>query len=196
MLTFRWRFVVASLGAILLVSLMLVPESTADTWGGCSTATESGCRPDSTLHTYCYGAGFNSTLEDEADFAMNTSIARDTVMTASFYTTCSTADIKWLDANLGSTRGDYICLEPFSPFQDNGTCLASRVRLNPTEINQGPNDPEDRKKTACHEAGHSIGFQHGDDKTDCMINGPIPDTTDQWRTFGGHHITHIADFFG
>ncbi|MEX0983791.1 MAG: hypothetical protein WD096_01945 [Actinomycetota bacterium] len=176
-----------------------VPQASADPFGGCSVATGEGCRADSNIHSYCYGAGFDASLEDEAEFAMNISLDRDTLMSDLFSATCDPAstDVKWLDANLGGSRGEYICLEPFTPYEPDGICFVARIRLDPDQINIGSNDAEDRKKTACHEVGHSVGLQHGDDKTDCMINGEIPDTSATWRTFNGHHIAaHIDSYYG
>jgi hypothetical protein len=150
------------------------------------------------MHTFCFASGFDATLEDEARFAMNTSLDRDTVMTADFASSCDEwTDVKWNDADLpGDTRGDSMCLDPLG-IEGQAKCYAARIRLDPDEINEGSDDAEDRKKTACHEVGHSVGLQHGDDKSDCMRNGEIPDTTAQWRTFNGHHIgDHIDPAYG
>jgi hypothetical protein len=73
-----------------------------------------------------------------------------------------------------------------------GICYHGQIILDPTEIDKGTDDDADRKKTACHEVGHSVGLQHGDNKLDCMIIGEIPAPTGQWKTFGTHHINdHI-----
>jgi len=75
----------------------------------------------------------------------------------------SSTDVEWLDANLPfETRAQYVCAN-----LSGSICLASEVTLDPAQINIGSNDPEDRKKSACHEAGHSVDLQHGDNKTDC-----------------------------
>jgi hypothetical protein len=174
--------------AIVSTFLITVPPSAAvaDPFGGCNS--DEGCEADSAEHIYCYGAGFNNLLEDEADFAMNTSLDAQTQMTADRVGCTSATDVRWFDANLpGSIRGQYDCTNPGNPGPGD-ICLASDVTLDPDEINQGDDDPEDRKKTACHEVGHSVGLIHGDNKDDCMINGPIPDTTAQWRNFSNHHV--------
>ncbi len=184
---------------VLLWSLQLAAPASSDPFGGCSTATGEGCRADSTAHSYCYGAGFNASLEDEADFAMQTSLDRDTVMSDLYVAPCdsSTTDVIWKDGYIDGARGRYECLSPFVGYEPDGICFVSRVTLDPDVINQGSNDAEDRKKTACHEVGHSVGLQHGDTETDCMINGEIPDTTAQWRTFNQHHIEdHINVYYG
>ena len=70
------------------------------------------------------------------------------------------------------------------------TCTHSHVTLDPAEINIGGLDEEDTSKTACHEAGHSVGLIHGG-VLDCMRNGEIPNGLEEWRTYEGHHRFHI-----
>lgn len=109
-------------------------------------------------------------------------------MTADFWGACdTTVDVKWLDANLpDGYRGQYECI---SLNTSTLICTASKVTLDPDELNIGTGDHEDKQKTACHEVGHSVGLQHGDTKPDCMRNGEIPDLSVQWRRYGsGHHI--------
>jgi hypothetical protein len=86
----------------------------ADPVGGCSVATGEGCHADNSIHTYCYGGGFPATLEDEADYAMDKAIDRDTILSDDFESICNTTiDVKWLAADLGpGVRGDYMCLDP------------------------------------------------------------------------------------
>jgi hypothetical protein len=69
-------------------------------------------------------------------------------------------------------------------------CNAADVVLDPAEINIGDLNEEDTSKTACHEAGHSVGLTHGGN-TGCMLNGPIPNGAVQFRRYSSHHIGHI-----
>ena len=179
--------------ATAIVTIAAAMLARADTLGG--GYPDEGFLADNATHTYCFGAGFNSDLEFNANYAMGTSLDAATNMSAQFNSSCASGtDVRWLDANLpGSTRGQYVCTSPVNPTT---VCLASDITLDPAEIDVGANDSEDRSKTACHEVGHSaVGLQHGNTKTDCMINGAIPDTTQQWRSFNGHHIAHINDTF-
>ena len=52
-------------------------------------------------------------------------------------------------------------------------------------------DWEDRRKTAVHEVGHSVGLGH--DTISAMKQGEIPDSSLTWRTFSADDITHIND---
>ena len=75
-------------------------------------------------------------------------------------------------------------------------CIASDIELDFAELDDGPNDTsdddwEDRRKTAVHEVGHSIGLGH--DTISTMRQGEIPDTSLTWRRYSGHDITHIND---
>lgn len=178
---------------MLTVGPWIVPPAFADPFGGCyGPDGAQGCQADPTPHTYCYGVGYDVGLQDEADYAMNNSLEADTQMNAFYQATCNPGaltDAVWTDADLeGNVRGRYIC----TSLDLNSICRGSTIILDPAEINEGDNDWQDRYKTACHEAGHSVGLEHGENKTDCMINGEIPDTTIQWRRFSAHHINdHI-----
>lgn len=55
------------------------------------------------------------------------------------------------------------------------------------------------KKTACHEIGHTIGFEHHppayypDNPRDCMRSGNIGETLD-WLRINDHHSAHINGY--
>lgn len=150
----------------------------------------SGYKGDSSIHTFCFGAGFDAALQNNANWAMGTSLDRDTDITDQFDTTCAqgATDVEWLDANLpAGVRGAYACQNMVNA----NTCNHAHVTLDPAEINIGSLDEEDTSKTACHEAGHSVGLTHGAGLTDCMRNGEIPNALEQYRTYNGHHIFHI-----
>jgi len=150
----------------------------------------AGWKGDSSIHTFCWGAGFDAALQNNANWAMGTSLDRDTDITDQFDVTCAegATDVEWLDANLpAGTRGQYSCQVKVNA----DTCNHSHVTLDPAEINMGSLDEEDTSKTACHEAGHSVGLIHGAAFTDCMRSGEIPNGLEEYRTYNGHHTFHI-----
>jgi hypothetical protein len=156
-----------------------------DTFG--NGPPNEGYQADSALHTYCYGPGFNDNLEGHADYAMGTSLDADTDIADSFVACDASTDAEWLDMNLtDGNRGVYICTALVGSI-----CFSSDVILDPAEIDEGTNDFWDRAKTACHEAGHSVGLRHGG-TTDCMLSGEVPDTSVQYRRYNTHHrVDHI-----
>ena len=92
----------------------------------------------------------------------------------------STTDVIFRQVNSGmNDRGDYRCLN----FNIYGRCERALVRLNAELLTNADN----RRKTACHEVGHSVGLRHGG-TVDCMLNGPVNGPT---YTYSSHHIDHI-----
>lgn len=149
---------------------------------------DSGYLADSSIHTYCFTGSFDVNLRDNADYAMEMSIAADTDMFELFEACLSTTDIWWWDRDLpGTTRGFYDCVVFVTP---GVKCNEADIVLDPAQINIGAFDEEDTSKTACHEAGHSVGLTHGG-TTDCMLNGQVPDAGVQYRRFSSHHKGHI-----
>lgn len=145
----------------------------------------AGYRADSYIHTYCFDTGFDETTA--ARYAMGTSLDLDTDISDSEYSYCpSTVDVLWQEVNLAEgVRGSYSCRA-----LNGNICDSAYVRLDVAEINEGSNDSWDTIKTACHEAGHSVGLIHGD-LTDCMRNDEIPNTDVQYRRYNSHHKSHI-----
>jgi hypothetical protein len=182
---FKSWFAVAAVASLALAT---VPVK-ADDFG--TGGAHTGWLADNATHTYCY---FDFSMGDAAEFAMETSIEADTQVTSVKHDDClSTTDIFWRsDINLDpDVRGETQCMW-FSP---PNTCLSYDVRLDKDEIDKLDDDWYDRRKTACHEAGHSLGLNHGDNKSDCMINGEVPSQNSQWRRFNEHHIGHINDAY-
>src|SRR3990172_2602111 len=105
---------------------------------------DAGWKGDSVIHTFCWGAGFDVALQDNANWAMGTSLNRDTDIIDSFEA-CNQAqtDVEWLDANLPvGVRGQYSCQIKLNA----DTCNHAHVTLDPAEINIGPLDEEDTSK--------------------------------------------------
>lgn len=179
----RANLLLITVVALTVATTIRSPSAGADPFGG--GPPDQGYQADSTTHTYCYGAGFNTDLRDEADYVMST-LDTTTDMSDAFLTCAPTStDAQFFDANLPSgVRGRYTC----TVLSGNDICLAAELTVDPAQINIGDSDYYDRLKTFCHELGHSVGLQHGATKTDCMINGEIPDVGIQWRRYSTHHI--------
>lgn len=126
---------------------------------------------------------------------MDEQLAAPTDATVTRQATCHTTgtartDAIWLAGNLVGMRGGTRCVSMV-----NNICDSAHITLDFAELNLGTDDKEDRRKTACHELGHSVGLSHRDDAVDCMINGEIPSTASQWQNYGYHHRQHINDWF-
>jgi hypothetical protein len=143
---------------------------------------------DSSLHTYCYTAGFD-TDQSIASYAMNTVLDGTTDMTDSFTAgNCAnlTLDVWWWEENLpGTTRGMWECVDQVNAT----TCDSSDITLDFAELDEGINDWYDRRKTSVHEVGHSVGLGH--DAISAMISGEVPGIGLVWRRYSPHDLAHI-----
>jgi hypothetical protein len=144
---------------------------------------------DNGTHTYCYTSGF-TTDRSIATYAMSV-LDSTTDMSDLFPTTpefCSfrETDVWWWEMNLtDNLRGRRVCRWE-SPA---GICKSSDLQIDFAELDEGSNDWYDRRKTAVHELGHSVGLGH--DTISAMREGEIPDTSLTWRRYSAHDISHI-----
>lgn len=185
----RRRVVLMVTLAVVAIAIGASP-ALADDYG--TGGSNTGWHPDPNLHTWCHGSGFDAALHNNALYAMNTSLDRDTDVT-DFFASCNhtTTDVEWLDANLpDAIRGQYQC-----KVLNSGICNHSHVILDPAELNIGIDDDQDTTKTACHEAGHSVGLTHITGGSDCMRNGELPFPDEIYYTYNAHHISHINGAF-
>jgi hypothetical protein len=144
---------------------------------------------DNAVHTYCYTSGF-STDTSVGSYAMDvvgdTTDVDDLFPGTPQFCSFMETDVWWWESDQpAGIRGVRDCwLE--SP---NGICTSSDVDLDFAQLDIGIDDWEDRRKTAVHEVGHTIGLGH--DTVSAMISGEIPDTSLTWRRYSAHDISHI-----
>jgi hypothetical protein len=143
---------------------------------------------DNAVHTYCYTSGF-TTDASVGGYAMavlgNTTDMDDLFPITPSFCSYMETDVWWWELDLAAgIRGTRSCwLE--SP---NGICTSSDVTLDYPQLDVGSFDWEDRRKTAVHEVGHSVGLDHGG----CaMISGQVPDASLTYRTFCTADINDI-----
>ena len=149
---------------------------------GDSTVADNG------VHTYCYTSDFSDVTV--ADYAMgvldNTTDMSDLFASPPSDCWYMETDIWWWEddqpAGISGLRDCWL----ESP---NGICTSSDIHLDFGEINFGINDWEDRRKTAVHEVGHSVGLGH--DSISAMIIGEMPSTSLVWRVFSVHDTADI-----
>lgn len=146
-----------------------------------------GCVPDGSPQTWCEASGFSAF----AGLSSARSYSLDNMVTQTIYERqiadlngeCIAAtDTIWVaDQNLpAGTRGTYQCLG----FNYGGYCSSSVISLNPDELT----DTLNRRKTACHELGHSLGLEHHTTYSDCMQNGAV---TSGHQTYDAYHVNNI-----
>jgi len=142
----------------------------------------SGGKPDNFEHTFCWGFTFgDADLRDAATFAMG-NLDTQTLYFDTGVACSSATDVIWESEPALGARGDWTCLATNAV----GECERSRVRLNPTQLANNNN----RRKTACHEGGHSVGLTHVDNGDDCMRNGAV---NGGFETYNAHHVSHMND---
>jgi hypothetical protein len=70
--------------------------------------------------------------------------------------------------------------------QQAGVCAGSIIVLNSDLLI----NYQMRRKTSCHELGHSAGLSHALTGNDCMISG-----ISSLITYNSHHISHINGYY-
>lgn len=89
------------------------------------------------------------------------------------------------DSNyLPNMRGSYECKKKINA----STCDQGELQVNVDLLH----DYTQRRKTFCHEIGHSVGLQHANypGYSDCMVSGAVPGDL-MWIQYSPHHRDHI-----
>lgn len=143
---------------------------------------------DGSVHTYCPTSSFVFEEKKQvAEYAMYY-LDATTDMSDSAGSCQNSTDVWWFNANLtGSLRGSRVCAVAAS----STVCDRSNVSLDFQQLDIGSNDWYDRRKTSCHELGHSVGLNH--DSSGCMISGEVPSTATSWLRYNSHDVGHIND---
>lgn len=99
-------------------------------------------------------------------------------------------DIQWWLWNLpAGVRGEAKCMD----WNSGSVCNSANINMDFPEIDKRGDDWYDRRKTALHEIGHTVGLGHHSPGThDCtMVSGEIPSRAVKWRSLHAHDIGHI-----
>lgn len=177
-----WKMLIAAGSALLAVS-MLQAVAGADSFPDNYDTRLA----DSTTHTFCYESSF-TTSTTVGKYGM-IRLDNSTDMDYFEYSTCANnTDVWWMEADLApGKRGSRTCAVP----ESSSRCNRSNITLDFVELDVGANDWHDRRKTALHEVGHSVGLNHDEGSTNCMRSGEVPSTAYSYRSFSSHDENHI-----
>jgi hypothetical protein len=145
---------------------------------------------DDAIHTYCLTSSY--VLEEHKvvpEYAMYW-LDATTDMSDQAQSCLSYTDVWWYKTDLpAGYRGQRTCAVVGDiP----SVCDRSNVHLDFAEIDIGGLDWEDRRKTACHELGHTIGLGEEPGTVYCMVQGDVPNANETYRRYSSHDITsHI-----
>lgn len=189
---FKLKFVVVPALVSLVLTLGVVGSSSAD-------SPQPDGPPDKGKHTWCYMSGF--TVTATADAAM-TWLRTQTAVDTAYYSTCTAkTDVRWSQGSLPSAYGMAEC----KVRDANDYCDRYRITLDTATIDGSLHPDSQRRKTSCHELGHTVGVRHysnsdypGSDTThSCLRSGEVPAADKAWHTrYGAHHRTfHIDPWF-
>jgi hypothetical protein len=97
----------------------------------------------------------------------------------------STTDAVIMVSNTAATgvgvRGSTVCTKVAS-----GRCDSAIIRLNSDLLT----DYTQRRKTACHEIGYTVGMSHDGAYGGCMVSG-----TSSASKYSSHHVAHVNATF-
>ena len=179
--TLRRGAAAAILGVSLLASLPSV--ATADDFGTNNPNTGTGPRADDRFHDFC------SVTPWEADwgaplFDSMVSLESQTggEVDVQHYSSCGggtdVVGVRLSSTTMFDDRGQYVCRS----YARTNVCDNGDARVNMDYANTYAT----RRKTFCHEVGHSMGLTHTDAYGGCMVSGYSTVTS-----LSSHHVSHL-----
>lgn len=174
---------VAAGGIIFILSFATTPLAYGDDFG--LGNADVGYKADNGWHDYCTYQSYPSTWSQPIDDALGY-LDSATIMTTYSQSVCN----PWIDAQfhvsgnseMGSGfRGYTACLLSQTD-NINHVCGGALIFLNADILTSYGQ----RRKTICHETGHSVGLMHGSVASDCMVSGSS--TLDFYNS---HHLAHV-----
>ncbi|MFI0366696.1 hypothetical protein ACH35V_02385 [Actinomadura sp. 1N219] len=196
------------------LTLILAPgTASADPWGTVRDRNGVPIHPDGEYHWWCMwtdGAwGIPQNMQDNADAATRDALGNRTQATVRRDSECDlVADDGRTDTVFEEiyleegVLGETWCHERWpQSHQWAGYCDRVAAVLNQQVIDENANNDESQyTKTACHELGHSVGLSHYPDDPpgnghDCMRSGIWDNGDIAYRTYNGHHVGHLNDWF-
>lgn len=183
----RWRARTGWTAAALALAAALIvpaPSALADAYG--TGGADTGYLPDSADQTWCTYPSLVDAWYTPIKDSLN-NLDSQTDMTDTYVSGCGPyTDAIFSLSNSSSmgagVRGSTQC----TAFTGGGRCETAQIKLNTQLLT----DYTQRRKTACHELGHSVGLSHGSTYGGCMVSGVSSNST-----YSSHHVSHINATF-
>jgi len=174
-----------SIVALSILGMTISPSiARADIFGG--GPPDSYYYADNALHMYCFDLNFIPAWQNPMVDAL-TNLQNQTNIIVQESVTCSAdTDVAFMVKNgpfWAGIRGQTACR---NLAKQAGVCAGSIIVLNSDLLT----NYQMRRKTSCHELGHSVGLSHATTGDDCMISG-----ISSLITYNSHHISHINGYY-
>lgn len=187
--SWRVRHSAVLLSALVWLVVPVQPAAAHD-WGpfGGVPFNEEPRFADNEHHTFCNGRVTERTHEAYYN-ARVYALGEPTDMITSYEDCVAGTDVWVYDGIYGQGwYGMYECKDE----APNGSCYSSWMRIDREEAQSY----EQRRKTSCHEIGHSVGLRHfangspgpNNSNTSCMVSGPYLNSY-----YSSHEEGHIND---
>ncbi|MDE0607075.1 MAG: hypothetical protein OXH78_07975 [Acidimicrobiaceae bacterium] len=151
------------IACLLTVLMAFTPPASADPFG--VGPTDAGWLADNHDHDYCWSTGFNwTTLQNKARRSMEYLESSTDFDGGSLESCSSGTDIYFERYNTTEYRGQYECFDRGG----GNRCDRAYVRIS---SNRSTLPTDQRRKTICHEIGHTTGATHHDVDWGCMLSG-------------------------
>lgn len=184
----------------LITLVVLTPPAQANSFGW-SVLHPSGCcmHADNKSHSYNYSS-LTGNMKVAGNYAM-INLGSQTDMTVHYDSTPNNqTDVEMFDQYYddywgidrdGSSTGTNVharaqCVRALVPAISTSwwKCDQYEVRFDLADMNRFSEN--ERKHTACHEVGHTVGLGHSSQTSSCLRDGRV-----STRTYNSHDIAHI-----